>query len=163
MCIPRGLDEIIDLYGDPRDENGEMSEKWARDNLDLYKLPFRMRTWAGQTTERFRAHKIVGPVFESILFEFVTLCGVGYLKDTGYDFWGGCWWYRPMRGYDALSTHSWGIAFDYAPNRAPQGAGPETQNQVLVRLCEEEGLRWGGRWSAPYRCDPHHFQAARGY
>jgi hypothetical protein len=37
--VPRGLDEILDLYGDPRGENGEVSQAWYNRWTQLYKLP----------------------------------------------------------------------------------------------------------------------------
>ena len=161
--VPRGLDEIIDLYGDPRDKNGEPSMEWYYSHTALYDLPMTMKTWGGRTTRVFRAHTIVGPVIQWCIAEIATRLGVGMMHQEGWDFWGGCWWDRPMRGYNALSTHAWGIAVDLNPHKAPQGGKPEDQHKVIVEVFEDAGFRWGGRWSAPYTCDPMHMQAASNF
>jgi hypothetical protein len=58
-------------------------------------------------------------------------------------------------------VHSWGAAVDLSPliNRwrrkydESKGVMPLT----VVKLFEDEGWTWGGKWSKP---DPMHFQAA---
>jgi len=158
--LPRGLDEILDLYGDPRGENGEVSQAWFNRWTQLYKLPSQMRTWHGRRTNVFRAHIVVGSVIEDTLAECKRRLGDEWPE---WDFWGGCWWYRPMRHYDVLSTHAWGIAFDINPIRAPQGGLPTDQHPVIAEVCKEAGFVWGGDWGKPWICDPHHVQACANY
>jgi len=161
--VPRGLEELIQYYGDPRGENGEVDHAWYEKNTDVFQLPFPMRTYSHHHVTTFRAHVLVGPVIEACMAEIASRLSAAWMAHHGWDFWGGCYYYRPMRKYQALSTHAWGIAVDLNPERAPQGGKPGDQHQTIVRVFESAGFRWGGRWGAPYICDPMHFQAARNY
>jgi hypothetical protein len=80
--------------------------------------------------------------------------GLAYAIDPG-DF-GGC--YSP-RFIDSdpggrLSHHSWGIAFDINVAENAFGSKPDLDHR-LVRVMEDSGFTWGGRWLIP---DGMHFE-----
>lgn len=158
--VPRGLAEMLELYGDPRGADGNVDPTWYAKSTAVYRLPQPMHTWNGRETSVFRAHVLVGGVIESVMDEIASRMGEAFDE---WDFWGGCWWYRPMRGYDALSTHAWGIAFDLNPDRCPLGGLPTDQHPVIAQTCKEAGFVWGGDWHSPWRNDAMHFQAASSY
>jgi len=62
----------------------------------------------------------------------------------------------PAKG---LSLHSWGAAFDLNPSTNKYGQRDHDLPETLIKIFEERGFEWGGRWSTP---DPMHFQAAKG-
>jgi hypothetical protein len=85
--------------------------------------------------------------------------GGAYLEREGLNRFGGTFNPRLKRGYNSLSTHTWGIAIDIAPERGALGEEPDIPD-FIVDAFERRGFVWGGRWARP---DGMHFQAARGY
>ena len=80
--------------------------------------------------------------------------GLAYAVDR--DDFGGC--YSP-RFIDSnpggrLSHHSWGIAFDVNVGENAFGSKPDLDHR-LVRVMEDAGFTWGGRWLIP---DGMHFE-----
>lgn len=80
---------------------------------------------------------------------------------------GGDYNFRLIRGGVSLSMHALGGATDHDPARNPLGAelrdtyiGGTAEGLHVVKLAEECGLRWGGRFA---RRDAQHFQFAEGY
>lgn len=75
---------------------------------------------------------------------------------------GGFVW-RPVAGERRLSPHSFGIAIDLSPQRAPywrwsrQERHPlqQTYDSEIVRAFEDEGFIWGGKW---HEYDLMHFE-----
>ena len=87
----------------------------------------------------------------------VSDAGLGFTIDPR-DF-GGC--YSP-RFIDSnpggrLSHHSWGIAFDLNAAQNRPGTRPDLDHR-LVRIMEDNGFTWGGRWLIP---DGMHFEWVR--
>lgn len=85
----------------------------------------------------------------------------GMAKD--FIFWGGSFVPRRMAGLDAVSRHSWGIAFDVnvqenwiGETPAPQGAHGSLWR--VAPVLEAHGFAWGGRWKN--RTDGMHFEIA---
>lgn len=71
--------------------------------------------------------------------------------------WDGCFNIRKIRGINAWSLHSWGIAIDI--NAAWNGLGQTPQMPMkLVKCFTDAGFEWGGTWT---RKDGMHFQLAR--
>lgn len=56
-----------------------------------------------------------------------------------------------------LSHHSWGIALDFNVAQNRPGTRPDMDHR-LVRIMEENGFTWGGRWLVP---DGMHFEWVR--
>ncbi len=64
--------------------------------------------------------------------------------------------WRPIRGGNVASYHSWGVAIDL--NSGTNGMG--TQGDIpppVVQVFESLGFVWGGRWQGARR-DPMHFE-----
>jgi len=53
-----------------------------------------------------------------------------------------------------ISHHSWGVAVDINVSENPFGA-PPVMDQRVVRIMEDWGFTWGGRWIVP---DGMHFE-----
>lgn len=155
--------EAIAFYGDPRGRNGQASPKWERENLVLVKCPWPIQTsWSGQRMSGLRVHRLCAPSLETVLAAIWKAAeGDGNrIIAWGMDLVGGAYNFRPMRGANRLSMHSWGCAVDFDPAR--NGFGDPKPNfaaipQVL-RAFDEEGWTWGGNWK---KKDGMHFQAAR--
>jgi len=120
-----------------------------------------MAIWGGKRVREFRAHRLVGPLIVEAETRIISRMGIEDYRR--WDAFGGCFYYRQQRGYQALSTHAWGIAIDRNPDKAILGGLPTDQHAVIADVYRELGFVWGGDWRAPWRCDPCHFQLARGY
>lgn len=71
--------------------------------------------------------------------------------------WDGCFVIRKIRGSDAMSLHSWGVAVDVNAAENPLGATPRLSAE-FVRCFTDAGFDWGGVWSRP---DGMHFQLSK--
>lgn len=81
------------------------------------KLPYPMRiAWdLDSSVNSMMCHKLVADNFTSVFNELLSTYGYDKIKELGIDLFGGCFNYRKMRGGNALSMHSWGIAIDISP------------------------------------------------
>lgn len=82
-------------------------------------LPYPMKlAWDTDTVvNTMMCHKLVADKFKAVFAEIHRVYGYAKIKELGIDLFGGCFNYRKMRGGNALSTHSWGIAIDLDPAR----------------------------------------------
>ena len=87
--------------------------------LVIITLPYPMRLAWDLTTKvtRISCHKDVAESFKNIFVDLLKHYGYKELVRLGIDLYGGCFNYRKMRGGNAWSTHSWGIAIDLDPAR----------------------------------------------
>jgi len=87
--------------------------------LVIIPLPYPMRLAWDLTTKvtRMSCHKDVAEAFKNIFVDLLKHYGYKELVRLGIDLYGGCFNYRKMRGGNAWSTHSWGIAIDLDPAR----------------------------------------------
>jgi len=116
-------------------------------NQVMLQLPYPMRlAWdKRQTIRRFSIHEKVHDsakrCFERISNEYDTPAR----RLAGIDLFGGCLNVRRMRGGDAWSMHSWGIAIDFDPARNQIRWGRDKARLALPdcerfwRIWEEEG------------------------
>lgn len=129
---------------------------WAGRNLvevDLTKFKGFPKC-GGQPSRRLYMHRIVAPVFEACMQEAADLGLLAKLHE-----YNGCYVPRHM-GWNPtrpLSCHSWGIAVDFDASTNAYGSGLMGINRDFVRLMEERGWTWGGRWTGVY-ADGMHFQ-----
>lgn len=85
-----------------------------------------------------------------------------YLKSSGTFYW------RPVRGANRMSAHSYGIAFDIAVDRSDYWLWKAKSNDELARvkyanriprklveIFQRHGFIWGGAW---YHFDTMHFE-----
>ncbi|HET7482407.1 MAG TPA: M15 family metallopeptidase [Actinomycetota bacterium] len=105
---------------------------------------------------RVTCHRAVIPQLRMAMRELKT-SGVGYLVHRSE--FGGCFGARFINGRAGtrLSHHAWGIAVDLNVAENPFGARP-TQEERVVRVMEDHGFTWGGRWIVP---DGMHFEWVR--
>lgn len=77
----------------------------------------------------------------------------------------GCFACRNVGGADVWSMHAWALAGDTRWGQMPRGSDPFRSEIWLhakdsVRQAEEEGFRWGGRWTLPGQIpDPMHLES----
>lgn len=129
-------------------------------------LPFPMRlAWDTDTVIRHfsiheKAHDGAARAFSRIQNHY----GDAALCDLGLDLFGGCLNVRKMRGGNAMSMHSWGIAIDFDPAHNALRWGrdrarmAQPQYAAFLDIWEEEGWISLGR---ERNYDWMHVQAAR--
>ena len=83
------------------------------------KLPYPMRiAWdLDSSVNSMMCHKLVADNFTAVFNELLAVYGYDKIKELGIDLFGGCFNYRKMRGGNALSMHSYGLAIDLDPAR----------------------------------------------
>jgi hypothetical protein len=94
---------------------------------------------------------MVGPLSAA----FSNLIHRGFVNELKT--WDGCFNIRKIRGGNAMSLHSWGIAVDV--NAFENGLSKEPKlSSGFVKCFTDAGFDWGGTWT---RKDGMHFQLAR--
>jgi len=155
MSLPKGLEEIVDLYGDPH------SARFRHDNMTVKRLPYSLGLdWNTEVrSKNIYAHKLV--IDDMInFFEVVkNFYGLEYMKENGLDVWGGSYNKRFKRGTKEWSTHSWGIAFDYLPKLGPFHK-PSMMPYQIIDIAKDLGINCGEFFD---KQDGMHFQYCRGY
>ncbi len=101
--------ELEAFYGQPGDDS----------NLTFIDVPFTHRlSWdLRQKVSRIRCHYKVADSLQKVLGEVFNHYGEQKIQDLHLDRFGGCFNPRKKRGGTSWSTHAWGIALDYDPNR----------------------------------------------
>jgi len=164
--VPRGIDDIRTYYGDPESaDRFEPSDPWKQANLVWVEAPYELiMPWRlNKPCQWVYVHRLIAEPLKQALEEIVDYKGEAYLSENEYNRYGGSFHFRKMAGYDALSTHAFGIAIDLNPDLACWGCEPETQPEFIVEAFKKRGFEWGGDWGPPYKCDPQHFQSAFEY
>lgn len=161
---PHGIVEILRTFGDPREylqDTGTLSPDWEKDMIVRIPLPyplhldFSVEDKDEPIVKRITAHKKVAGNLQKALQEVYDAglwCDLG-----GYS--GGFAW-RPIRGKKAISTHAWGIAWDFGASRDPLGDEKIDMPKAVVDIFKANGFTWGGDFE---RKDAMHFQFASGY
>lgn len=160
--VPRGIEEIKAVYGDP-DAGDEVNVGWYEENITGFDAPFPMRlSWNNEVIHGFIAHRLVGTVIVDALEEIRDKHGYNFLRDYSLDKFGGIFNYRVKKGGSELSTHAWGIAIDWCPAIGKFGSTyyAERYPKVIVDAFKKRGFTWGGDWKRP---DAMHFQACVSY
>ena len=125
----------------------ETQGSWRRKNIAAEQVPI---------LGSISCHRGLFPQLRHALQQ-VEAAGLSFTVDPS-DF-GGC--YSP-RFIDSnpggrLSHHSWGIAIDFNVAQNRPGTRPDLDKR-LVRIMEDNGFTWGGRWLIP---DGMHFEWVR--
>ena len=127
--------EAMEFYGDPGD------------NLTTFTAPYELRlAWnTDAKVNRITCHKKVKESAERVLSNVLDVYGMDAIQELGLDLYGGCYNKRKMRGGNRLSTHSWGVAFDFHPaaNRLRWGRDKALFAQPEYRLWWEQWLNEG--------------------
>jgi hypothetical protein len=148
--------ELEAFYGQPGDES----------TLTFVDVPYMHRlSWdLRQKVTRIRCHKKVANSLRKVLGEVLNHYSMQQIQDLNLDRFGDCFNLRKKRGGTLWSTHSWGIALDYDPNRNQLNwgwdraafAGPDYS--AWWKIWESEGWVSLGRTA---NFDWMHIQAAK--
>jgi hypothetical protein len=148
--------DLITFYGQPCDES----------SLVLIDLPYEHRlAWDLSTkVRRTRCHSKVADSIVRVLDKVKAHYGEDKIKELRLDRFGGCYNPRRKRGGTQWSTHAWGIALDFDPDRNQLQWGRDRAHFAKAEyepwwtFWEEEGWVSLGRKS---NFDWMHVQAAR--
>lgn len=145
------LAEMVKFFGEPADHS----------RMGLLELPnpLRLYSQSGPIVESIYCHKLVHePLYTAL--EALGKLDPQVIRDNELDVTAGCFSHRAKRGSSSLSTHSWGVAIDLAPNNNPWKAVP-TMPAEAVKCFTDQGAEWGGAW--PNTPDGMHFQFCRSF
>lgn len=126
--------------------------------------PHRLSWDLRQTINSFSCNAKVHDSAKRILTKVLDRYGIERIRELRLDRWGGCLNIRKMRGGGNMSTHSWGIAMDYDPERnqlkwgRSQAAFAQAEYDDWWNCWEEEGWVSLGRIK---NYDWMHVQAAK--
>lgn len=125
----------------------QVEDEWRKENIVSARIPL---------LGRAACHRALFPQLRSALAA-IAAEGLGYAINR--EQFGGC--YSPrFIGRDPsgkLSHHAWGIAVDVNVAENAPGTRPD-QDERIVRIFEDHGFTWGGRWLVP---DGMHFEWVR--
>ena len=112
--------ELNDFYGDPDTAPGEPDPEYLEEYFVRISLPYGMRlSWKPEVhVQRILIHRRIASAVKDALEEIKDYKGPAYILDRGYNYFGGSYNYRLMRGGSKLSTHAW-CAIDLNPHLAP--------------------------------------------
>lgn len=148
-CIPQGIDEIIEVFGDAGDPEFE------RRNIVVFRLPYPLM-YGDATVTRARCHRLAVDHFVGAL---AGIEAAGLREHVVR--YGGIYNQRSKRGSAVIpSTHSWGIAIDLEPMKYPLGSRARFPDAV-VEVFRRFGFFYGGDFAK--RPDPMHFQLCTGF
>lgn len=144
----------VAFYGDPRGPHG-VNEKWFDANMARIVPPWQMQ-YAGKPIKTITFHKKCSDALLAALNEIWLACGKDQktIEKYGLHEFGGTFNYRLIRGSNALSNHSFGIAIDIAPTGNPLGSRTARWPAFAVQAFKKQGARYGGDYSG--RKDPMH-------
>lgn len=146
-------DELVKYYGEPGTNQTKVN------------VPYTLRiAWnKSQKVNRFTCHEKVADSVVRVLERVQDHYG-DRVKELGLDLFGGCLNVRKMRGGTKWSTHSWGMAIDWDPERnrlrwkKEQAELAKSTYDKWWKLWEEEGWVSLGRQR---NYDWMHVQAAK--
>lgn len=149
--------DCLHFYGDPR------SKDWLHDNTVDVVCPWAIHMGRIQI-KNILIHKkceqsligVLGAIWEAVGKDPAKIAKLGY------DQYDGSYNFRPMRGGQAWSMHSFACAIDWDAGDNPFHSRKHkfTADDLLVVKFTEAGWIWGGSWSAG-SVDSMHVQAAR--
>lgn len=149
--MPEGLDGVHEVFGEIQYidlENGmvKITNDFELRHMTLATgLPFVGRLYCNRGIEEVLRYSLKA-IYDEVGIDTIETIGCFNPRHKRYDESLG------------LSMHAYGIALDINAKYNPYGK-PSRQDPRLVRIMEDIGWVWGGRWSPP---DAMHFQWARG-
>lgn len=158
-------------YGDPRGRGGsDASPTWKAANLTTIAPPFKMAMGDIKIT-KITIHKYCAESLKRVLEAIWVASGRDQrvIDDWGMSVFSGSFNYRPMRGLNTLSMHSFGCAVDFdAPRNALGNPNPHfAKCPEVLKAFRDEGWTWGGDWNGngsmadQRRHDGMHWQATQ--
>lgn len=160
---PHGIDEVLNTFGDIRKyilDTGTISPNWEFQNIVRISLPAPLKLDLSVTdndepvVRRITCHRLVADNLTKVLKEVLDAglwCDLG-----GYS---GGYIFRPIRGSNKISMHSFGIAWDWGASRDLLGDTKIDMPKKIVDIFKANGFTWGGDFA---RKDAMHFQYASG-
>lgn len=136
------------------------------ENLATFEIPYPLRlSWdKGTIVRKMTLNRKCGPSAVKVLEEVERTYNEAERRNLGLDLFGGSYNNRTMRGGTAISTHAYGIAIDFDPERnglntkAPQARLSHADAIPFWQAWEREGWVSLGR---ARNFDFMHVQAAR--
>lgn len=111
---------------------------------------------AGDERLDHKCHQKIADRLQNALAEIYQTLGQQEFRRQGWNLYGGCHNYRKKVGGSSLSTHSWGIAIDIAPDENPYAQTSTKFSAAAIDIMEKWGFLSGGRaWGKDWM----HFQA----
>ena len=169
MDFPRDTQEDLDAFYSKHKlgPDGTPTAAWKREHLTTITpaYPLTLAFPPGTQVTKVTCHKKVAEslkrVFEQILEHYGS---VEEVRKARMHLFAGMYNFRKIRGANRLSTHSWAIGIDLDSAKNPQGKPYDESKgmmpKAVVKIFEEEGWKWGGRFGGK-RVDCMHFQATR--
>lgn len=147
----------IKFYGDPRGAV-DVNPKWYASNIVRVVPPFKM-TYAGKPISGISFHKRAAEELRQALLAIWNHVGKnqGEIDRLKLSEFGGSFNYRLIRGSNALSNHSFGIAIDIMPTGNELGKTKGAMPKFAVDAFKAAGFKWGGDYKG--RKDWMHFEA----
>lgn len=159
MTAPIGLEQIVALYGDPREfirDDGTLSPIWE---ARMVVVPFPSPKPLGWDKTKLARGARVNVILADDLDRTLKLLERERLWPRIRTF-DGAYAFRAQRGSSTkMSMHSFGAALDLNAETNKLGTIGD-MDPGLVQVFEACGWTWGGRWK---RSDPMHFQYGSGY
>lgn len=154
-------DALTDYYGTPGGSFDAPDPPLT--SIDL-PYPHRLSWDRRQVVRRVRCHERVADSLTRVLTRVKDFYGMDDIKELRLDVFGGCFNPRRKRGGSSWSTHAWGVALDYDPERnqlkwgRDRAAFANPEYRPWWSFWEEEGWISLGRTQ---NFDWMHVQAAR--
>ena len=152
-------DSLEDFYG----KTGRKGKKVPLKKISL-PYPHKLSWHTATVINEFSCHEKVADSIQSVLEKVLKHYGLMEIQALGLDLFGGCFNYRRKRGGSSLSTHAWGIAVDYHPDKNrlywewDQASFAQPTYDFWWQCWEKEGWISLGRFR---NFDWMHIQAAR--
>jgi hypothetical protein len=105
--------------------------------------PMRLAWDPSQTVARFSCNEKIHDAARRVLFRVLDAYGPARIRELGLDRFGGCLNVRRMRGGSAWSTHAWGAALDFDPER-----NQLSWTRARAQFARPEYERWWSLWEA---------------
>lgn len=114
-------------------------------NLVRLKTPYPLRlAWKPYSTiHSFIIHKKCHDSALRVMQKVLSVYGVDEIKRLRLDLWGGCFNNRAVRGGTRPSTHAWGAAIDWDPERNQLRWG-----RAKASLAKPDYEEWWKAWEA---------------
>jgi len=156
MRTPHGLAEIIATFGDARKIPAVAFEAA---NIVRVVLPESLPYEDVHITRvtRVTCHRLIASILSDTLH---AVHAAGLWPELAKGTYGGGYAHRQKRGVEKLSTHAWGIAWDFSADIYPLDSRARMPDD-LIRIFTSRGFVYGGDFGG--RPDPQHFQFASGY
>ena len=178
METPNGMQEIVEMFGNPVNANGRLNEAWEGQNIrrvpppNGWQLYYQDDAVGPVMVSGSRIHRLLSDSFTAALDEIwdgaAAIIGNApgddavraWLHANRLDLHGGGFNFRPKVGGNELSLHSFGIAIDWDPNHNPrQRPMRKTLPDWWYAVWARHGWIDGRHFATP---DPMHVQFATG-